>query len=66
MAEPDLRKLMKPDVNSIGEELSSRMLDAYRQSDVDGINAVMTDIVRQPRKRAGRAQQAGVQLSFGF
>lgn len=61
-----LRKLVMPDVKSIGEELSSRMLDAYRQSDVDGINAVMKDIVRQPRKKNGRTQQAGVQLSFGF
>lgn len=42
------------------------MLDAYRQADVDGINAVMKDIVRQPRKRTARAQQTGVQLSFGF
>ena len=61
-----LRKLVMPDVKSIGEELSSRMLDAYKQSDVDGINAVMKDIVKQPRKRASKAQQAGAQLSFGF
>ncbi|MDO4801987.1 MAG: hypothetical protein Q4A15_07455 [Prevotellaceae bacterium] len=45
-----LRKLVMPDVKSIGEELSSRMLDAYRQSDVDAINSVIKDIVRQPQK----------------
>lgn len=61
-----LRKLVMPDVNNIGEELSSRLLTAYHQSDVNGINAVMRDIVSQPRNRTGRSQQAGVQLSLGF
>ena len=61
-----LRKLVMPDVKSIGEELSSRMLDAYRQSDINRINSVMKDIVGQHKKAPRRVQSAGVQLSFSF
>ena len=51
-----LRKLVMPDVKSIGKKLSSRMLDTYRQSDVDAINSVIKDIVRQPQKSTAMAQ----------
>lgn len=60
-----LHKFVMPDVKSISEELSSRMLAAYRQSNVDGINVVMKDIIKQPRKKTCRTQQAGAQLSLG-
>lgn len=52
-----LRKRVMPDVKSIGEELSSRMLDTYRQSDVDVINSVMKDIVRHTRKSTAMPQK---------
>lgn len=55
-----------PDINTIEESMADRLLSAYQNFDLPGLNEIVNAILSLPRHKSIRKQTSTQQLEFEF